>query len=368
MDVARLLLGIYTSTVSSMLFLAVTLLLFSMMFAPDMTFLYSSYIAIMASVSALVFIIYKVLPRDRITHNLKIQPPDKAKYKRILILSLIISPIVGYMVYSIIGNLTIATAASGILLVFPGLVARKAEKRVRNIDNFFPTFIRSYGITFTTIPHQAKALASILRSDYGALTKPLKRLYARLVNGVDPKVSWLYFIGETWSELVRKSINILYDAIDAGGDIGKTGVVLSDVASRIINIRKQRDQISGSFEITIYVMHTLMVAITMFIITLIEVFQGFVSGIGVTQGKFTLPVTTMPITPIKIVTTILVLVVSVCNAFAIKVSQGGMYETVWIYISLLIMLSAGIMFISELISKVIFQTIGGAPTFPIPGV
>ncbi len=348
MDAMRILLGVYTTSVSSAIFLAATTLIFAMMFAGDIGFIVSAFGAIMLSLAMLVYIIYKVIPRDRLTHTLPVYPKIKNFYRVTAFLAVATAASAAVLVYFMFRNPANILIACSLPLIVPGIVAKKMERDVKEMDCFFPIFIRSYGLTFATMPHHAQALSSVLRSAFGKLTLPLKRLYARLVNGVMPRVAWYYFVGETWSETIRHGVNVFLDTVEAGGDAAKIGPTISDTITKILNIRRLRDQISKTFEVTVYVVHALMVAIAMFILGLLESFQTFMMRLGATGGPIPLPFTPIPVEPVRLITTIFILVVAALNAMAIKIAQGGMYETVWIPLSLLLAISGATMILATL--------------------
>jgi len=358
-EATKLLLGVYTSSVSSSMFLVITFLIFSTFFTASPNTIIIIYFGVIAVLTLLLYIIYRVLPRDRLTHTLPIYPPERRKYRFLLVIGIIMSLAIGASIYvnTLIPNFAIALGALPLLI--PGFYARRIEKKIREIESFFPIFIRSFGLTYATVPHVPTALASVLRSDYGPLTRYLQRLLARLNIGVNPRISWLRFIGETWSETIRRNVNILYDAIDAGGELAEVGTVLSETTFRILDIRKQRIQISKAFESTIYIIHSLFSAILSFILTLMNIFYVLITTIqeSVTYTPTVLPFQPVPVDLINLVTPVFVITLAILNAFAIKIAQGGMYETVWVPLSILLFISGVIMHATHLVAQSLFAGI-----------
>ncbi len=357
-EATKLLLGVYTSAISSAIFMAITVLIFSLMFASSPDIVVVVYLGIISALATLAYVLYRVLPRDRVTHTLKIYPPERKKYRILLIIGIIMSLIIGLFAYFTFNEPSLAMALGAIPIIIPGLYARRIEKKIREIESFFPIFIRSFGLTYATVPHVPKALASILRSEYGALTRYLQRLLARLTVGVIPKIAWYHFIGETWSEVIRRNVNVLYDAIDAGGDLARVGTVLSETTFRILDVRKQRTQVSKAFESTTYIVHTLLSAVLSFILGLLDIFYTLLSSISEAHGE--LPtITILPFQPFPtdlamLATSVFVLALAVLNAFAIKIAQGGMYETVWVPLGILLAISGVVMFGVKTMSNVLF--------------
>ncbi|MCD6114147.1 MAG: type II secretion system F family protein [Thermoprotei archaeon] len=355
-EATKLLLGVYTSGVSSSMFMAITVLIFSLMFSSSPNIIIVVYMGIISALATLAYVLYRVLPRDRITHTLRITPPERRKYRILLIVGITASVAAGLFTYFTFNEPSLAMALGAIPVVIPGFYARRIEKKIREIESFFPIFIRSFGLTYATVPHVSKALASVLRSEYGALTRYLQRLLARLTVGVDPKIAWYHFIGETWSEVIRRNVNVLYDAIDAGGDLASVGTVLSETTFRILDIRKQRAQVSKAFESTTYIIHTLLSAVLSFILSLLNIFSVLISTIQEAHGELPmiLPFQPIPMDTATLASSIFVLAVAVINAFAIKIAQGGMYETVWVPLGTLLAISGIVMFGVKVMSNIMF--------------
>ncbi len=358
-EATKLLLGVYTSSVSSAIFLVITFLIFSLLFSTSPNTIIFVYIGIAMALGLLIYVIYKVLPRDRVTHTMGIYPLERRKYRLLLTVGVTLSIIVGLYTYSMTGIPSLAMSLGAAPLLLPGFYARRIEKKIREIEAFFPIFIRSFGLTYATVPHVPTALASVLRSDYGPLTRYLKRLLARLSLGVSPKISWLRFIGETWSEIIRRNINIVYDAIDAGGNLAEVGTVLSETTFRILDMRKQRVQVSKAFESTIYIIHTLFSAVLSFVLTLMNIFYLLITTIQQSSAYVpsVLPFQPIPVELVDMITPIFIVILAILNATAIKVAQGGMYETVWVPLAILLFISGVVMQSMQTLAETLFSGI-----------
>ena len=358
-EAAKLLLGVYTSGVSSSIFLVITFLIFSLLFSTSPDTIFMVYIGIIVTLSILLYVIYRILPRDRTTHTLHIYPPERKWYRMLLLSGIVMSIFFGGYVYINTLSPSMAMSIGAIPLLIPGLYARRIEKKIREIESFFPIFIRSFGLTYSTVPHVPTALTSVLRSDYGPLTQYLKRLLARLNLGINPKTAWIRFIGETWSESIRRNVNILYDAIDAGGDLAEVGTILSATTFRILDIRKQRIQVSKAFESTIYIIHSIFSAILSFILTLTNIFYTLIVTVQASAENLPsiLPFQPLPVDLINTITPFFLIILALLNAFAIKVAQGGMYETMWVPLSILIFVSGVVMHAMQLVANTMFSGI-----------
>ena len=362
LEASKLLLGVYTSGVSSAIFIVITFMIFIFLFSIPSPMIILVYLAIAISLSTLAYILYKVLPRDKITHNLKgVRIPEKIRYRVFLLMGLSLSIVIGVMTYKLIGDPYLAISAAAVPLIIPGFYAKRVEKKIREIESFFSIFIRSFGLTYSMIPHTATALASTLRSSYGPLTTYLKRLLARINAGIEPKIAWYHFIGETWSEMVRRNINILYDSISTGADLARVGTVLSETTFKLLDIRKQRVQVSKAFESTIYVIHTLFSAILSFVLSLLTIFNNIILKLQSISSEIA---AVLPFKPTALdvalgITPIFVIVLSILNALVIKIAQGGMYETVLVPLAILLAISGIVIWCVSMFSTSIFLNITG---------
>jgi len=360
-EASKMLLGVYTSGVSSAIFLVVTFMIFTFLFSMPPASLLFVFIGVGTALSALIYVLYRMLPRDRLTHTLNVYPKERIRYRILLIIGIVLSIITGIIAYTALGKIHLAMSIGALPLLIPGFYARRIEKKIREIESFFPIFIRSFGLTYATVPHVPTALSSVLRSEYGPLTKYLKELLARFNMDINPKVSWYRFIGDTWSEMIRRNVNVLYDAIDVHGDLAKVGTVLSETTFRILDARKQRVQVAKAFESTIYIVHTLFSAILSFMLTLLGIFHSIISSMQSMQTEVAgiLPFNPPPIGIMAVMAPIFVLVLAILNAIAIKVVQGGMYETVWVPIAILICISGVVLFGVETLTQSLFSQLMG---------
>ena len=67
-----------------------------------------------------------------------------------------------------------------------------------------------------------------------------------------------------------------------------------------------------------------------------------------------LPFQPIPMDTATLASSIFVLAVAVINAFAIKIAQGGMYETVWVPLGTLLAISGIVMFGVKVMSNIMF--------------
>jgi flagellar protein FlaJ len=85
------------------------------------------------------------------------------------------------------------------------LVFRREEKRIRNRDEEFPSFIRALGATESAKQATTSKVLSTLRDkDFGSLTDTIDDLYRRLNMRIDTSKAWRFFTAENGSYLIQK--------------------------------------------------------------------------------------------------------------------------------------------------------------------
>lgn len=356
LEAIKILLGIYTAAMSSSIFININLILLSMLFLGSIQLVVTSFIASIAMLGLLVLLIRKSLPRQDVVHNMSINLRERRTYKYALMLFTFLGTILSIYVYILFRKEYYIFITMGLCLLIPGIIGRKIENKVKEIENFFTVFIRSLGLAYTSLRNYVLSLRSILRTEFGELTKPVQRFYVRLRNGVDRKIAVYYFIGETGSETVRRGMDIFYDAVESGGDSAKIGQTLSILIQRLINLRKQREQIARAFQGTMYVLHVLMVVLTEFVFTLVILLHELMQVMAGTPYQI-LPVAPLSLEILAVIKIGLTLIITPLNAFAIQFARGGFIGAAWLHASILLILSGAALLISSTFSQALFSVL-----------
>ena len=341
---ARVLLGVYVSAASSSIFLAVTLALMAFLYPIPSEILVLSHFGVAGLLAILAFIIHRSLPQDRLVHRYGQGNPLRSRLKIIVIVCTLLSAVIGVICCFGLGPY-LAIALSAFPLILAGLYAKKIENIVKEIDSFYPIFVRSFGIAYSLVGHSPTALRSALRSDYGLLTSLLRRLLARLTLGVNPVIAWRRLVIDTWSELVRRLTNILYDSIDAGADMACVGTVLSDTAYSFLELKKQRKQITKTFEYSLYMVHALLAGIVMAVVKLLNIFDTLLSKFQTIGAVEQLPLMFHPLGlhTVEQILPLFIVLISIINAYAVKVAHGGLWQTMLLPLAVFLLSSGLVM-------------------------
>jgi len=138
-------------------------------------------------------------------------------------------------------------------LLIPGLLARREEKRIKNRDESFPSFIRALGaVESVKQSSTSSVLKSLRKKDFGNLTDNVNDLYKRLSMRIDSNLAWRYFAAEAGSYLIQKFSDMYVTGRRMGGEPRQLGNLIEANISEVLNLRQKRGQEAGTVVGTIY--------------------------------------------------------------------------------------------------------------------
>ena len=372
-NTARVFMGVYVTILGSLIFVLVTFMLMAFFFGGSLAIVASSYMGVGMALVGMLVLLYMLVGKEPFEFY---GSPKLLKYK---ILS--IAGVAGLALASLISSLyllryndTFEEAARGLLLsgalLLPlGIIAKRVEASINNVDDFFPVFIRSFGTHLATLPDMVKALEPLLISQLGRLAVYLRRLYTRLANSLKPEAAWRLFAAETGSELVRRAVTIFTDSLKNGGDPEKVGIMLSDHHNEMVRLRKQRLQVAKTFESTLYLMHAAVVVILVFISKLMLAFSSILQNImkqAPEEVASVFPFQAIDSPYLVTMSIILIAVISVLNSLAVGRVMPGARASFFFYFSVLLIISGvSIMVSSGLIDYVLSVALETSETIAI---
>jgi len=153
---------------------------------------------------------------------------------------------------------------TGISLLPAAVLVKIYEGRIAEYDMFFPNFIRSYGEDLAVLPNMIESLKPLLIAELGKLRSLLQRIYARLLNRVDPRIEWGLFADESSSEMVTVGTHIFIDTVETGGNLGEVEALISDHVNELFRLRASYVKVFKTFEVTWYLMHIIVTVLLMF--------------------------------------------------------------------------------------------------------
>ncbi len=287
--------------------------------------------AVMVCMATFVFVLHMLFPRD----DLMVPNKDTTKKFRLsLYLALPMSLMIGATLFvSHVLPPTLIIPIASVPLLVPSFFALKLESTIKKLDGWYPQFIMQFGQLYSTTGSLGNTLDSILRTDFNVLGKHIISFSNRIKNKVDREKAFDLFSKDTGSFLISAGNRIVAKSISNGSELGEVGNKVANVASRVNEMRAKRRQISKTFEMVIIILHVMTLAVFALINKIADIFHNLLSDPAHTVGFIKLT----PVNPefLYVMLPAIVLVMSIINAFAIKIAQGGIYKTVILYIVIL---------------------------------
>jgi archaeal flagellar protein FlaJ len=128
-----------------------------------------------------------------------------------------------------------------------GWMSSKMEEAVIKKDMAFPAFVRSLGGSLSARGGSLLGTLGPLRiHEFGVLNDNVNMLFARLRIRCDKFQSWMYFAGETGSNMIEKFGSIFIQVINLGGDPEDASKIISDNFIKLLSLRELRLQLASS--------------------------------------------------------------------------------------------------------------------------
>ncbi len=239
------------------------------------------------------------------------------------------------------------------LLMAPiGIASMVAESNVDKKDKEISAFLRSVGGTATSRGTTLKdALANIKIDSFPTLEPDIHRLGLRLNAFGKPGLCWQMFGAGTGSKLVDRTIGIFYEAVNLGGDPEQAGILSSLFAMRTSMLRAKRSGIAATFTYLTVIMHGVLVALMVFLLGILGQFTAMLEtaltsiaqdGEALQSAQMSmgvLPFSLPDISFLRQMTMGMVIILALTNAFAMVSSEGSHLLKMFLYFSLLLLLS-----------------------------
>ncbi len=321
-----------------------------------------SIFGISVSMGTFVVLMYKMFPRDKLAYA---SADEDFKFRLKVYMMLGVGAGIGMVLlmanilpYSLIVVIAVAP------LLYPGYLARKTQKRIVEINEWYPEFVRHFGEIYATVGSMGQALDAVLRSNFGPLQKILIAFKNRIKNRIDPPLAFELLSRDSSSEIIANGNQVVSTAMEKGGDMNETGNVVADITLKIHELRSKRSQTAKTFETVVIVLHVLTLAVFALMNKLTEIFHELINSVDVSNNTFTLS----PIDPVFMaqMVPVMIILTSVLSAIAIKIAQGGLYQTIFWNIGMLAIIGGIVSFgMSEVLSEYLETSILGFGDEPI---
>ncbi|MEM4035507.1 MAG: hypothetical protein QXU97_02685 [Fervidicoccaceae archaeon] len=182
------------------------------------------------------------------------------------------------------------------------------------------------------------------------MRKLLSKVYAGLVNKIDPRLMWRRVAVESGSELMVRAMEIFMDTVELGGDTGEAGALLSDHLNELFRIRLSYIQVFKTFEITLYVMHAIAIMLLIFVGGFVNLFSSAISqySMGVT-AEYVSPLEFLETSPVDVspIINVSVLVLVLSNTLSLMSANPGSKYAIYYYSSILLIITGASMYLSN---------------------
>ncbi len=304
-----------------------------------------SFIGVAASMSAFVFMMYIMFPRDKLGYA---SADEDLKFRLKIYMTVGAGVGIGaVLLFTQILPTTLAIGIAGAPLLYPGMLARKMEQKVKQLNDWYPQFIRHFGEIYATVGSVGGALEAVLRSDFGPLQENIQRFKNRIKHRVEQKMAFELLSRDTGSQIIANGNEVISYAMDKGGNLNLAGNHVSDITVKINELRAKRTQTAKTFETIILVLHALTLAVFGLMNKLTGIFFDLVNTVDVSNDTLHLT----PIDPqfMALMMPLMILMTSSISAMALKVAQGGLYKTVFYHMGLLIIIGSVVMFVMDIV-------------------
>jgi len=255
---------------------------------------------------------------------------------------------------------------AGALLMPVGRAASQFDNQTRAKDEEIAAFFRSIGGTATSRGTTLKeAIAAIKLDSFRVLHDDIRMLDLRLKSFGKPELCWLTFGLETGSSLAKQAAGIFYQSVNLGGDPETVGNLTSDFAMKTAMLRTQRQGVGATFAWLTMIMHGVMGALMVFLLTVLEQFgirmQDALSSMGTGADAASamnlgsmMSFSTPQIDFLSLITVGMLLMLTIVNGFAIVGSEGAHMIKITYYVAIMfIMVGVGFIVVPPIVRGMI---------------
>ncbi|RLF18176.1 MAG: hypothetical protein DRN06_02180 [Thermoprotei archaeon] len=367
----------YSAMLTASAFISVAMILVSMIYGVSSAelILTLTVVMIVTIIASLLYLIYKNAPRGRVVALDSFGPRGLKRLEQWSLRLFIISGIVAasialiyvtYFIYMpplIIENLFLSKAfpvpvslmgLGGLLLVLGARGKRRVEQ-IKQMDIFYPVFIKTLGDAASISGGINEAVKAIVYNDYGPLNNLIKRLHRRLKIGIKNNVAWEFFGQESGSLLIREGTKVFFSAVENGGKAKESALSIFDFSTLVLTLRKRRSQVLALLKGLIFPLQATLIAVMTLVKSLMNVFltftlmvSSYVSLIGyIGEGVMVLFLITIALT------------LTFGNSLALHLVEGESLISLSYYGGILLLITGAVMWLVDGAATTIFSIFTG---------
>jgi len=254
------------------------------------------------------------------------------------------------------------------VLIFPiGYVTLSDDNKITKKDNEIGAFLRSLGGVATAIGTTVTdAIGRLDLRSVSSLYREANSLKVRLQTGILSALCWRKFVLEVGSVIVNRSVGMFRDAMALGAEAQDAGNRASSYSVTLSLLRAQRKMISRPFSWLVFCMHG---AVLLLMVLVTEVMNQFGSMVGqleqdipgATGSSSIGSYFTFSFAGIQLLNTLVlpvILVLTVVNAMAPKIVDGGHNYKLFYYLSITMGISGTLMIVIPYATMILFGAVG----------
>ncbi len=251
------------------------------------------------------------------------------------------------------------------MLIFPvGLLSTMDDKKITRKDQEIGAFLRSLGGVASAIGTSiTDAIGRLDLRSVPALSDGTMRLKVRLQTGILSPLCWQRFVLETGSVIVNRSVGMFRDAMALGAEAEDAGKRASAYAVRLGLLRARRKLVSTPFGWLAFTMHGAVILLLVFVTEVMTTFGAMIGtveadmpGAAGAGAFFAFDFAGLQLLNALVVPVILVL--TVVNAVAPKVADGGHNSKLFFNLSITMGLSGACLIMVPHLTAIIFGGVG----------
>ena len=202
----------------------------------------------------LYFLIKSMIPTDKLCHSNKIKSKERQKVQKMVLIVTPLTVLLTIIVFTFRPFPFLVNVAVSILpLLVIGYYGTVEEKMVFSRDKAYPAFVRTLG---SVIEIKEGAVVSSITSlrvhDFGTINDLVTNAYRRLRLGCDKFQTWVYFAGESGSNLISQFTQIFSESIYLGGNGEKIGEIIATNFNKLLSLRRFRLQLAAGLKGAFY--------------------------------------------------------------------------------------------------------------------
>ena len=351
--------GVFSTFQSVAIFIIMTLSLLTVFMAsPNMVFY--SYVISCITLILMFAGIKMIAPSEHLIHVGEPVPPLYRIFKWTMILATPISILSALWMLTLNGPAYSFFVLGGCMIV-PGAFAYRLETRVISIDEHYPTFLKSLGGNMASTTSMKLSLASIIEMELGPLRELIRRGLARVKLGISNQRALALMSSESASHQIYIANRVFLDALNYGGDPLLIGKILGNHVVRFLEFRKRRKTVAKSFEAICMIMQPITVALLVLLTFLSDYFSRTLTSLPFFEFG------AIPMDLLQLGNVIIVILLSILNALALKEIGGGFWGTFFLNFGIIMVLNGATWIGTKMLIDIVFNKMMPAVGEIIPG-